>query len=224
MDPQVTDSPESLLAMICSVPPEGENPPPAPIDEAVKWRALHCLERRFGKRLFRFVLRVGIPPHDAEDVVREVFIRIWECRSKPSFFDPNHVNRTGHWTTARAWLWQIAFNRAMDFLRRNRPMPEADVTVDSDEGEASPVHEKALSREPNPEDMASAREHAPGTRDCIDRLPEELKLILHLVYEEGFTFEEAARSQGIAKGTIASRSDRMRQRLSRCLESKNIPH
>lgn len=62
--------------------------------------------RQYSKRLYGFSLRYVKQPLDAEGIVQEVFIRIWETREKIDIY------------TFESFIFAIAYNLIISLLRR----------------------------------------------------------------------------------------------------------
>ena len=77
--------------------------------------AFAALFDHFAPRLKGMIMRSGIPAHQAEEIVQDVMLTVWR---KASMFDP-------HRAQVSAWLYQIARNRQIDIVRKERrPEPE----------------------------------------------------------------------------------------------------
>ena len=69
----------------------------------------------FAPRLKGFIMRSGTPSGQAEEIVQEVMLTVW---SKAAQFDPQRAQ-------VSAWIYQIARNRQIDLIRKERrPVPE----------------------------------------------------------------------------------------------------
>lgn len=81
----------------------------------------------FAPRIKSFVMRGGASSEEAEDIVQDVMLRVWR---KAYQFDPVHFGVSG-------WIYQIARNRQIDLIRKEkRPIPaelafEPDVQEDA---------------------------------------------------------------------------------------------
>lgn len=64
----------------------------------------------FAPRLKGFIMRSAASAEQAEEIVQDVMLTIWR---KASTFDPHRAN-------ASAWIYQIARNRQVDILRKER--------------------------------------------------------------------------------------------------------
>ena len=69
--------------------------------------AFDCLYKRYFRKLFGFVLRYIKQEDVAEEIVQEVFIKIWECRYKINVF-----------TSFESFLFTIAYNSTISILRK----------------------------------------------------------------------------------------------------------
>ena len=128
----------------------------------------------------------------ADDLVQETLLKAW-----------NHLDSFQEGTNLRAWLFTILRNTYFsDCRRRRREVPD-------DDGEyvaqlcVPPSQHGAL----DAKDMLKA----------LGRLTEDQREALILVGAEGFAYEEAAAICNCAVGTIKSRVNRARNRLSELL-------
>ena len=71
------------------------------------FNAFDALFKLYNKRLYHFVTPLLKSNEDAEDVVQEVFVRIWDNRDNI---------KTGH--SFKSFLFTIAYNIIVDHLRR----------------------------------------------------------------------------------------------------------
>lgn len=108
----------------------------------------------------------------------------------------------------RPWLFAILHNTWANGLRREYGRPDAvalDETVDEPAISGGQIERLELL------DLQTA----------LDRLSEEQRSLLLLVAVEGLSYEEAARVQGVALGTVMSRLTRARDRLHRLLHGES---
>ena len=118
--------------------------------------------------------------------------------------------RWGQWRRQgplRSWLFSIMHNQYVDHLRRGRtdplagaaPLPE----METGAGQTGPVLLGDLGL-------------------ALAQLPDEQREVVLLVGLEGFSYAEAARITGTAKGTVMSRLSRGRERLRRLMDGEEI--
>lgn len=139
--------------------------------------ALGALYDRYAGLLLAVLTRVLRDAAEAEDVLHEVFLEVWQHAAD---FDSARGN-------VRAWLVMRARSRGLDRLRslgRTRTLPE----------DASPDA---------PVDVAPA--DALTIRRALSNLAPELRQLLELGYFEGMSSAEIAAHEGLAIGTVKSR-------------------
>ncbi len=137
--------------------------------------------------------RYGMPREDIEDVVSEVFIKVYEALPR---YRPEHRFST--------WLYRVGANHVMDRARRTRRehLGETSTVPDTlpDRGEAIPT-------------LLVKDERQRLLRAGIARLNPALREILFLVSVEGRRVDEACRMLGIPIGTGKVRLMRARNAL-----------
>jgi len=136
----------------------------------------------------------------AEDVLQDVFVKVWE--------------RAGEFDRIRgrplAWLVAIARYRAIDLKRGTRPtIVLTDVGADA---------EPALQVE-DPGDTSDWRGMRAALQRCLELIAAPQRRCLVLAYQGGLTHEEISRTVGEPLGTVKSWVRRSLQNLRRCLES-----
>jgi RNA polymerase sigma-70 factor, ECF subfamily len=132
----------------------------------------------------------------AEDLLQEVFVRVW---TKASTW-----NNTG---PARAWLYRIASNLALNHLRAARRRSETslnDAYTDDDDAEEE-VYRQFESDVPGPETQYERTHVLNMVRELIQNLPDSKREVLQLVHSEDLSVNETAEALGIPDGTVKSR-------------------
>ncbi|WP_299968775.1 RNA polymerase sigma factor [uncultured Roseobacter sp.] len=129
----------------------------------------------------------------ADDMVQDTLVKAWTNIEK---FQPG--------TNMRAWLFTILRNTYYS-SRRKAKREVADIDG---------VHTEALAEKPAHDGRLQMKDF----RDAFAQLSDEQREALLLVGASGFSYEEAAEMCGVAVGTIKSRTNRARLRLSALLE------
>lgn len=185
-----------------------------PDDEVVAWicagdaeRGLRELERRYGRKVFHFVLGLLRDSHLASDVTAEVFEKVF---LRTALYQPG--------TNFRAWLFEVARNQALSALRQQRRMPRPASSLASgtsldedDDWLASVADDSTRSR------GAEEREFMAAFQEAVVELPENYRKVFELCVQQGQSYDQAARQLKIPVGTVAIRIMRARQRLFRAL-------
>ncbi|MGE3960253.1 MAG: sigma-70 family RNA polymerase sigma factor [Dehalococcoidia bacterium] len=156
-------------------------------------QALEALYDRYSALVFSVSLRVLHDPQLAEDVVQEVFLRLWR---QPASFDPGR----GRFIS---WLMSVTRNRALDELRR---VSRRNRSEDQEEDESNPLDALATSdRMDDPVLGAELREQREAVRTAMTRLPPEQRRAIELAYFSGLTQAEISDVTGDPLGTVKTR-------------------
>lgn len=143
--------------------------------------------------LKRFALSLCRKGDLADDLVQITAERAFRARDR---FDPA--------TRLEAWLFRILRNAWIDMVRRDRTR-----------GESVDINEFP---QPDPVDSAEQTDDRlmlQAVQAAMMRLPEDQRIVLHLVCVEGFSYAQAAETLDIPAGTVMSRLSRARSALAR---------
>jgi RNA polymerase sigma-70 factor (ECF subfamily) len=169
--------------------------------------AFETLFERYGEQIRRHVGRIARDDAAAQDLVQEVFLRVW--------------TRAAQWDgrgSFKAWLYRIATNLALNHLRtvrRRRELPLAtEGDWDEDEGDLVPAWMVDVSA-PGPDAALERAQEHELFRRLVDRLPDEKRAVFRLVHEFELTIRDAADELGIPEGTAKSRLHYAKKRLVR---------
>jgi RNA polymerase sigma-70 factor (ECF subfamily) len=152
--------------------------------------AFRALYDRYGNLVYSTVLRIVRDAQTAEDMVQEIFLRIWR---KPD----SYVAQRGRFVT---WLTSVSRNRAVDEIRsRGRRFRHETASPEEQEREL-PTHEV--------DDPALRAELADQRRlilAALARIPLEQRQIIELAYFGGLTQQEIAERLCQPLGTVKTR-------------------
>ncbi len=166
--------------------------------------ALADLYDRHSRLLFGLILRIVRDRAEAEEVLQEVFVRVW---TRAESYDP----RLGRPTS---WLVRVARNCAIDRLRA-RKIREAAGGLALDETVADSATSATDIR--NPEAIVVDAERRGRVMDALAGIPAEQRRLIEAAFFEGYTHSELAKHFGLPLGTVKSRiragMSTMRQRL-----------
>lgn len=173
------------------------------------------LVSRYERELFGY-LRTYMGDADmAEDVFQQTFLQV---HLKCEKFEPGRK--------VRPWLYTVATNQAIDFQRRNRRhrMVSLDRPVTGDSYDSAGTLSELLdSPEAGPAEEAEDAEQRRQVRRAIDKLPEQTKQVVILVYFQGLKYREAAEVLSIPVGTVKSRLHAAIHKLSETLTHIHLP-
>jgi RNA polymerase sigma-70 factor (ECF subfamily) len=188
------DSITDLAARIS--PAEGTALKPTPLEEEVV-----ALFDQMQDRLLRYLLSSGVPVHDGEEIVQEVFLALFQ-----------HLQRGKSRRNLRAWVFQVAHNLSVKrylAIRRDRQN-----LVDL--GEA-PAEDSFIDRNPNPEDQLASNQSQARLQSVLRALPEQDRRCLSL-RAEGLTYREIGKVLGMSLGAVALSLGRSLARFARVEE------
>lgn len=146
---------------------------------------VRALYAGYGSGIFGFAYRRTGDVELSREIVQDVMTSVW--RSAPRF----DTSRGAF----RSWIFEIARNATTDAGRRAsaRPRVVGDALPDLPAPDGTTV------------DEIDGLLRATLIRSALDRLPEDHRRIVDLVYFGGLTVVEAAGRLGIPEGTVKSR-------------------
>lgn len=152
--------------------------------------------------IYLMMLRMTHNPADADDLTLETFGKAF-CQLHT--FTPQYSFAT--------WLFTIASNRGLDFLRRQHmdTIPISDLSVSDDDQ----VYEYPIpSSDDNPEEALIGKQRAAIIRQVVEQLPPRYRRIIKLRYYEDMSYEQIAQELHIPLGTMKIQLRRARQLLA----------
>ena len=144
--------------------------------------------------LFRVALRITLNREDAEDVVQETMMKVW--------------NRREQWQqieSMEAFCLTICRNVALDHQKR---MENQNVSLDDEETLTS--HFSPLA---SPEEKAVQRDRVERVRGLMNRLPEKQRACMQLRDVEGKSYKEIAAVMNITEQQVKINIFRARQTI-----------
>lgn len=165
--------------------------------------AFNRIVAEYQDAVFAVVLRTVRNRAAAEDITQDAFI---------SAFRKISGYRGGIF---RAWLFRIAKNASLDYLRKMSRRPETSIDEDIlyfsetvKDDSADPLAD-VLNAE-----LARLIEH------CLGGLSGDHRLAMVMVDIEGYQYDEVASSIGVSIGTVKSRLNRARGRMRDCVQQQ----
>jgi RNA polymerase sigma-70 factor, ECF subfamily len=137
--------------------------------------AFDRLSRRHLDRAYGVALRMTGSRADAQDVVQDVFLRLWQ---RPDAWRPGQAQFS-------TWLYRVVVNRCLDLKRRPKG-----TDLDSVEEPQDP--------DANAEDSLLDAERSRALDSAVNQLPERQKAAIVLTYTAGLRNAEAASAMDIS--------------------------
>lgn len=140
--------------------------------------AFDSLYWRYYEVVYRNILKLTKDPLVSEDILQEVFIRLWEKRQDINFEQPV-VN----------WIFVISFNLSIDYTRKKLREQE--------------LHRKLLADTYIiPQNGSVYEDYYQLLKRAIEQLSPQKQRIVKLCKLEGMTYEEAAAEMKISRHTV----------------------
>lgn len=138
------------------------------------------LVKQYSEKLYWKVRRIVLSHEDANDVLQNVFIKVWS----------NLQNFQGK-SSLSTWLYRIAINESLDFLRKQKLSDR--VSADEDVSVAS----RLMSDEYFDGDEVQAR-----LQEAVARLPEVQRMVFNLKYFEEMKYSEMSQILNTSEGAL----------------------
>jgi RNA polymerase sigma-70 factor, ECF subfamily len=139
--------------------------------------ALIALYVRHSALVYSVALRILRNPASAEDVLQELFMRLWEC--------PQQIRVPGE--TLHGWMMIASRNRSISILRKKCPEPLSSLVM------ASPLN------------LAKHADHRLMCEKILALLEGNQRILLEMAFLSEMTHLEIASATGYPVGTIKSR-------------------
>lgn len=165
--------------------------------------AFEQLVLRYQKQIYNLALRMVKNREDAQDLAQEAFLKAWNGLE------------TFHFDAAfSTWLYRLASNTCLDFLRSEKHRGSISMTVE-DEG----IEEQLAVPDPGPtpEEQVLTRETFAQLDAAMAALRTEHRQILTLRITNDLSYIEIADVLGVREGTVKSRLARAREALRKKL-------
>ena len=144
---------------------------------------------------------------DAADCLQETMLKAW--RAIKSYRSECSLS---------SWLYRIASTVCLDFLRKQKRLPQTESADELVEEGFAPVDES-----PTPDEAILKAESADSIRAAIDSLPGDMRTVIILYALQGLPYEEIADTMNTSVGTVKSRLNRARQKIAKFLADGNNP-
>jgi RNA polymerase sigma-70 factor (ECF subfamily) len=145
--------------------------------------AFRQVYRNFYQRLFQFALALVKTRESAEEIVEDVFVRIWQQKtSMPSIHN------------LRVYLYTATKNASLNYLSKKA---RESITEPFDH-----IHIELDGSGISPEDILITAEMYRKLQEAVEALPPRCKMIFKLVREDGLRYKEIAGILNISVNTI----------------------
>lgn len=157
--------------------------------------AFEPLVKEHERKIYNLALRMTGDPDDACDVAQDAFVKAYT-----SLKDFRGESAFG------SWLYRLASNVCLDFLRREKRRGTVSLTVEDEELDIADLRF-------SPEDEIERLELRDEINTALMRLPATARQIIVMRDVSGLSYAEITEALGLELGTVKSRIARAREKL-----------
>jgi RNA polymerase sigma-70 factor (ECF subfamily) len=171
-------------------------------------KAYEELFKRYKDAIFFMLLKMVNNKNDAEDLTFEAFGKAFRNIRQ---YSPKYAFST--------WLFKIASNNCIDFLRKKKGNT---ISID---GKDDTENERTITLESsglNPEQEFVKKQKAKIMRSEVGKLKERYRRLIELRYFEEFSYEEIAQELKLPIGTVKAQLFRARELLFNNLKDSEV--
>ncbi len=162
---------------------------------------------RYRDSVYFMLLKMINNKDDADDLTIEAFGKAFKRLHQ---YTPNYAFST--------WLFKIASNNAIDFIRRKKMTTlSIDRTFEDEEGSSMAMDIKASDL--TPEETMEKKQKIKHMRDVVDKLKPRYKVLVEMRYFQELSYEEIAEKLELPLGTVKAQLFRAREFLANILKN-----
>ena len=136
----------------------------------------------YSHKLFSFVFKILKNEAEVDDIVQEVFVKIWESR-----------NKLEDYKLLNSYVFTIAYNNSIDLIRKR---------ISNNKYLEHLKNSASINFTPSSISQIEFNELSNQVEKLIANLPDRQNQVYLLHREEGLTYPEIAKQLGISKNTV----------------------
>ncbi len=144
---------------------------------------------KYKNPLYGTILRMTRNPHDAQDLVQEAFIKVYEQLDK--------YKATGSFSS---WFYRVAINHCMDQFRKKRH-------------KQSDIDTEVIQDNRHPEVLFLKREKSRQLERLIATLPEDERMIILLRYGQELSYQEISDVLHLSLSDVRNKLHRAKKKM-----------
>ena len=169
-------------------------------------KAYAALLKHYRDALYFMLLKMTNNPSDADDLAIEAFSKAF---NKLDQYTPDFAFST--------WLFRIATNNCIDFLRKNKKSGQSqDMGSESPDEIDQPDDTPSLT--PDPEECLIKSQQVKMMRAVVEKLKPHYRTLVELRYYKEYSYEEIAQELNLPPGTVKAQLFRARELLYNILK------
>jgi len=167
-------------------------------------KAFADLMKRYKDSIYYMLLKMVNNPSDADDLTIEAFGKAFR---NLNLYTPNYAFST--------WLFRIATNNCIDFIRKKKSAPSA---IDQQQGDQDDPASNLQSDTPDPEEELIRLQKVKQLRHIVSQLKPQYRRLIELRYFREFSYEEIANELNLPLGTVKAQLFRAKELLFNILK------
>lgn len=164
--------------------------------------ALAVLYDRHAQTVYNLIMRIVREQASADEILQDTFWQVWQ---KAETFQQGH---------AAAWLYRIARNKSLDWLRRQKTRPQPALSLDEPGDFAATVAAPTLVEHTVAQSWQQEQIH-----QALANLPPEQRQCLELAFFEGLSQRQIADYMQTPVSTVKTRIQSALEKLERVLRA-----
>ena len=161
---------------------------------------------RYRESIYFMMLKMVKNTDDADDLTIEAFGKAFNRLEQ---YSPSYAFST--------WLFKIASNNCIDFIRKKRiKVTSMDTGIKTTDGETIFIDTKSATRDP--EETLEPKQKVLHMRDVVSKLKPRYRILVEKRYFEELSYEEISEELNLPLGTVKAQLFRARDFLSNMIE------
>ncbi|MFT6756093.1 MAG: RNA polymerase sigma factor (sigma-70 family) [Urechidicola sp.] len=152
------------------------------------------LVERYQNMVFALALKMLKHREESEEVSQDTFIKVYKSLSK--------FNGESKFST---WIYRIAYNTCLDRIKKNSKY--------NNNVEINEITSNEISHTESIFDSLENKERSIIVKQCMDKLPEDERIIIHLFYFEELSLKEIVEIVSMTEGNVKVKLFRARKKL-----------
>ena len=152
------------------------------------------LVERYQNMVFALALKMLKHREESEEVSQDTFIKVYKSLSK--FHGESKFS---------TWIYRIAYNTCLDRIKKNSKY--------NNNVEINEITSNEISHTENIFDSLENKERSVIVKECMDKLPEDERIIIHLFYFEELSLKEIVKIVSMTEGNVKVKLFRARKKL-----------
>lgn len=167
------------------------------------------LMKRYKKPVYHMILKMVRNVDDAEDLTIEAFAKAFK-----------NLHRFKKDYTFSTWLFRIATNNAIDFIRKKKlETMSLNTSFTDDNGDAVNIDVEDKNLTPDQETIKDQKVEL--VRIFVDKLPSKYQRLVKLRYFDELSYEEIAQELDAPLGTVKAQLHRARELMYELVKDKH---